>query len=109
VSTGATDLPAVARLHQIIDTYAPSVGENGFGALAYAAAEMLGLVGKNLSANPTSAELIAALYRVKNETLGGLTVPLTYAKTGTTAGQCVFIWGVANGRFTAPEGSKPLC
>jgi branched-chain amino acid transport system substrate-binding protein len=109
VSTGATDLPAVARLHQIIDTYAPSVGENGFGALAYAAAEMLGLVGKNLSANPTSAELIAALYRVKNETLGGLTVPLTYAKTGTTAAPCVFIWGVANGTFTAPEGSKPLC
>lgn len=109
VSTGATDLPAVARLHKVIETYAPSVGVSGFGALAYAAAEMLGLVGRNLSDHPTSAELVAALYRVKNETLGGLTVPLTYARTGTTAGQCVFIWGVTNGQFTTPEGSKPIC
>ncbi len=109
VSTGARDLESVNQFHKVIATYAPSVGESGFGTQAYAGAMMLGHVGQNLSDNPTSAELLAALYKVRKETLGGFIVPVSYSKTGTTAAPCVFIWGVANGKFTAPEGSKPLC
>ncbi len=109
VSTGARDLASVNQFHKVIETYAPSVGESGFGTQAYAGALMLGHVGKNLSDNPTSAELLTALYKVRKETLGGFIVPVSYSRNGTTAAPCVFIWGVANGRFTAPEGSKPLC
>lgn len=109
VSTGATDLASVDQFHKVIETYAPSVGSSGFGTQSYASALMLGHVGKNLSDNPTSAELLEALYKVRNETLGGFIVPVSYSKKGTTAAPCVFIWGVANGKFSAPEGSKPLC
>jgi len=109
VSTGARDLASVNLFHTIIDTYAPGVGESGFGAQAYAGALMLGHVGQNLSDKPTSAELLAALYKVRKETLGGFIVPVSYSKSGTTAAPCVFMWGVASGKFNAPEGSKPLC
>jgi branched-chain amino acid transport system substrate-binding protein len=91
-------------------TFAPTVGDSGFGTLGWAAAELFGLAGKNFSDNPTTAEVFAGLYaNVKNETFGGMTVPLTFTKDKRSAKPCVFIWGVANNKFSAPQGSKPLC
>lgn len=108
-SPGATDLPGVRRYLKVMKTFAPSVGDSGFGTLGWAAAELFGLAGKNLSDNPTTAELFEGLYRVKNETFGGMTVPLTFTKAKRWAKPCVFIWGVADNKFSAPQGSKPLC
>ncbi|WP_019874261.1 ABC transporter substrate-binding protein [Sporichthya polymorpha] len=109
VSPGAKGVPAVDHYLKLMDTYAPGTGVSGFGAQAFASALMFGHVGQNISDTPTSAELLAALYKVRKETLGGFIVPVTYSKTGTTAAPCVFIWGAGGGKFTAPEGAKPLC
>jgi len=100
---------AVDQYQKVMDTYSPGTGFSGFGAQAYASALMLGHVGQNLSDNPTSAELLAALYKVRKETLGGFIVPVSYSKSGTDAAPCVFIWGAGGGKFTAPEGAKPRC
>jgi branched-chain amino acid transport system substrate-binding protein len=108
-SPGATNMPAVAEYHQVMATFAPSVGDSGFGLLGWAAAKMLGLAGRNMSDHPSSADLFAGLYSVKDETFGGFTVPLTFTKAARTAKPCVFIWGVAASKFAAPQGNKPLC
>ena len=110
VSAGATGVPGLAKFHQVMQTYAPSVGDSGLGVLTWAAAEMFGLVGRNLSADAKPAELLEALWKVRNETLGGLTVPLTYPKNRPVEiKDCFFIWGVENGKYSAPQGAKPIC
>ncbi len=103
-------LPAVENYRRAMATYGPKVGESGTGMLSWVAGEMLAFGGKNLPEAPTSADLMAGLWKVKNETLGGLTVPLTYAKgKSAVAKPCTFLWGVANSRFSAPQGAKLFC
>ncbi|HEY1651501.1 MAG TPA: ABC transporter substrate-binding protein [Acidimicrobiales bacterium] len=102
--------PAIELYNKVLSTYAPSVEYSGATSFAWAGAQMLDLVGKNLSENPTSAELFEALWTVKNETLGGLIVPTTFAKGKPPEVQrCVFLWGIANSTWSAPQGLKPLC
>jgi branched-chain amino acid transport system substrate-binding protein len=110
VSPAATGVPGLARYREVLKTYAPNLGDSGISVYAFASAEMLGVIGKNIPDNPTPADLIEGMGAVKNETLGGLTVPLTYLKgKGVSVKPCAFIWGTANGRYTAPRGSKPVC
>ncbi|GAA0612063.1 ABC transporter substrate-binding protein [Sporichthya brevicatena] len=110
VSPAATGVPGLEKYRRILGTYAASLGDSGIGVYAFASAEMLGVIGKNLPNNPTSADFLEGMSKVKNETLGGLTVPLTYPKgKGVSVKPCAFIWGLENGRYTAPKGSKPIC
>lgn len=107
---GAMEVPAIARYHQIMSQYAPTLGDGGFSSIAWAAGELLGLAGRNLSESPTPAEFYEALWQVKNETLGGLTVPLTFSKgKAPQAKDCVFLWGIKDQKWDTPYGSKPLC
>jgi branched-chain amino acid transport system substrate-binding protein len=104
------EVPAIARYRQIMSQYAPTLGDGGFSSIAWAAGEMLGLAGRNLSENPTSVEFYQALWQVKNETLGGLTVPLTFTKgRAPQAKNCVFLWGITDQKWSAPYGVKPIC
>jgi branched-chain amino acid transport system substrate-binding protein len=102
--------PAIKEYLQGMATYAPGVGYSGMGTYAWAAGQMFATAGKNFSDNPTSAELFTALWTVRNETLGGLIGPVSYVKgKGTITKPCTFIWGVSNGKFTAPNGLKQTC
>jgi branched-chain amino acid transport system substrate-binding protein len=110
VSPAAAGVPGLDKYHEIMRTYGANVGDSGFGLLAYAAGELLLLAGKHLSDNPTSADLFNALWRIKNETLGGVTVPLTFTKGQPPGAKpCIFFWGVAAGKFSAPLGAKEIC
>jgi branched-chain amino acid transport system substrate-binding protein len=103
-------VPAIEKYRQVMATYAPTLGIAGVTSFSWAGGELLGLVGRNLSANPTSAELYEALWKVKNETLGGLTVPLTFSKGKAPQIQnCYFLWAIKDGQFAAPNGTKPTC
>lgn len=105
-----TGVPAIEKYRRVMATYAPTLGIAGVTSFSWAGAELLGLVGRNLSASPTSAELYEALWKVKNETLGGLTVPLTFSKGKAPQIQnCYFLWGIKDGQFAAPNGTKPTC
>jgi branched-chain amino acid transport system substrate-binding protein len=106
----ATGIPGLDKYREVLKTYAPTVGDSGFSLYTFACAEMVGLVGRNLPDNPTPTDFLAGLWKVKNETLGGLTVPLTYTKgAGAHAQPCAFIWGTQNGKWAAPLGIKPIC
>jgi branched-chain amino acid transport system substrate-binding protein len=108
--TQAQGVPAIAEYRDVMAKYAPNVGDAGLGALAWAAGQMLGLVGKNLSASPTSTELYDALWKVKNETLGGLTAPITFTKgEAPSVKRCAFLWSMKDGKWAAPNGDEPSC
>jgi branched-chain amino acid transport system substrate-binding protein len=103
-------VPAIKEYLQGMATYSPGVGYSGMGSYAWSAGQMFALAGKNFSDNPTSAELFTSLFKVKNETLGGLIGAVSYVKgKGTITKPCAFIWGVANGKFSAPNGTKLTC
>jgi branched-chain amino acid transport system substrate-binding protein len=106
----ATGIASVQKYQQVMSTYGPTVGESGVALMSWASAEMLGLVGKDLPANPTADDLYKALWTLKNETLGGLIVPVTYTRgKPAQVKPCMFLWGEADGKFSAPQGEKPIC
>lgn len=99
--------------------YQPGGELGGFGAAAWAAGKLLEAASRNLSDNPTSAELIASLLALRGETLGGIVPPVTFPKEGSRAGvnECVVIGVVKKGRLVTPgapnqfacaPGWKPL-
>jgi branched-chain amino acid transport system substrate-binding protein len=59
---------------------------------------------------PTSAGLLKGLYALKHETLGGLSVPLTYTVgKPSQQGTCWFVASIENQKITAPNGDTPSC
>jgi branched-chain amino acid transport system substrate-binding protein len=103
-------VPAIKQYLQGMATYAPGIGYSGMGSYAWSAGQMFAFAGKNFTDNPTRAELFESLWKVRNETLGGLIGGVSYIKgKGTVTKPCTFTWGVANGKFTAPDGNKLLC
>lgn len=57
----------------------------------------------------TSKSIIDGLYKMKDETLDGLTVPLTFTEGRPTIVNCYFTLGIEKGEFTMPEGLKYTC
>ena len=62
-----------------------------------------------LGGSATSADIIKGLYKLHNDTLNGLTTPLTYAKGKPHPINCWFYLRVQNGKFTTPYGLKAVC
>jgi branched-chain amino acid transport system substrate-binding protein len=66
--------------------YNPGYNAGGAASLGWAAGALLVAASSELSANPTTAEFLDALYQFKGQkytTLGGLAPPLTFNKGGT--------------------------
>jgi branched-chain amino acid transport system substrate-binding protein len=110
-----TGTAAAKAFHAALAKYEPSVlNPSSFtqidevdwasGQLFAAAAEA-----GDLGNKPTSKQLEAGLYKLKNETLGGLTPPLTFHKGKPTSVSCIFIMGISNGKITEPQGVTPFC
>jgi branched-chain amino acid transport system substrate-binding protein len=57
----------------------------------------------------TSASLISALDSMHNQTLDGLSPPLTFTKGNGTAVPCFFTIELSGGRFTTLNGLKTEC
>jgi len=62
-----------------------------------------------LGDDATSEDVKAGLYALKDETLGGLTAPITYTKGMATLMNCYFTVGIEQGKYTTPDGLKPTC
>jgi branched-chain amino acid transport system substrate-binding protein len=91
-------------------TYAPGVPLSAIASGQWTSGVLLEKAGAGLSAKPTSAELIAALGKVRNERLGGLAAPLTFNPGGPASKvTCYFVVKVSGGRWLAPNGSTPTC
>jgi len=62
-----------------------------------------------VSTTPTAAEIYQGLYAFHGETLGGLTVPLTFAQGKTNTSNCGFAYAINSGKLSTPYGTTPIC
>jgi branched-chain amino acid transport system substrate-binding protein len=110
VPPSETQIPAVAEYRSAMDKYAPGIGDGGVAGLGWASGLVLGRAGAHLPDNPTAADFKANLWKIKNDDLGGFTTQLTFRKDEpAVATVCVFIWGVKDDKFSAPQGAKAIC
>lgn len=106
---------ATKEFHSAMSKYAPSVGgsKSPFneqvtsawvsGKLFEAAVKASG------SQSITPASIKKGLYTMHDETLGGLSVPLTFTPGKANPHNCYFVYGVKSGKFVEPQGVKPQC
>jgi hypothetical protein len=100
-----TSNPEVAKFLDALKKYAPGV-QPSISALAGWTAAKLFEVGLSNAAEPTRQGLLASLYKIKGNDLGGLTYPLTF-----TAGKppprvsCVWIGENKGGKLVAADGA----
>jgi branched-chain amino acid transport system substrate-binding protein len=62
-----------------------------------------------LGGSASSADFFKGLYKMHNDTLGGMTPPLTYARGKAHPINCWFYLRVQNGKFTTPYGLHAVC
>ena len=58
---------------------------------------------------PTSADILAGLAKVNNETLGGFVPPLTFTTPTNKPVPCFFVLRIQNQQFTLPQGTQVTC
>jgi branched-chain amino acid transport system substrate-binding protein len=106
-------IPASKEMQQAIKQYAPDLGQlNGpIAAYSWVSGKLLEKAVSAIPAGtPTSAQSIkAGLYTLKDETLGGLAPPLTFTVGRPALVNCYFTVGVADGKFTEPQGVRTSC
>lgn len=78
-------------------------------SLAWSSAKLFERAAMSAGGDISRARLLKALRGLKGETLGGLTVPLTFGPQGVANVDCVFYMRGNNGAWAAPDGGKPYC
>jgi branched-chain amino acid transport system substrate-binding protein len=107
--------PAMQTFHKALSTYAPGIPSgneyNEFDSSAWAGAQAFALAAQRADIGPdsTPVDVKKGLYTFKNETLGGLTPPLTYTPGQPTFVGCYYVTEVKGGKFVAPDGGAPSC
>jgi branched-chain amino acid transport system substrate-binding protein len=110
-----TSLPAVKAFVDALEQYAPGMTESAqfsyvtffpwIGGQLFKAAVEEG----KLTPSSTPAEVTAAMYGLKDETLEGLTSPLTYTKGKPFIPACYWAAKIEAGELASLEGGEPTC
>lgn len=79
------------------------------GAYGWTTAKMLEKALRDVKGDVTGAAVTDALYTFNNETLSGLTAPLTFSKGKTNTNNCWFVWTINSGTVTADKPVRPSC
>ena len=107
--------PAVKEFQDALAKYYPglltSAGFTYDDFYAWAGGKLFEAAAKagNIGPSSTPADLMNGLYALKNETLGGLSAPLTYTKGKPYATTCWFTSKVENGALVSLNGNRPVC
>ena len=102
--------PETADFRAALAQYAPQVLKANWVAGGWVTGKMLERAIGNNRGPITSQTILDGLWTFKNETLGGLTVPLTFAKDQpATVPMCVFATQVGKTKIETPSGISPVC
>ena len=101
---------AQKQFQKAMKTYASKATLNGYSALGWAGAEIVTAASKDLTATPTTSELLQGLWTVKNDTFGSLTPPLTFNENAPPAqANCYYVLTVKKHHFVDPYDGKYRC
>ncbi len=106
------DGPAMADYRAAISRYQPGAVKGDMGAGAWVVGRFVEKVGAGLDNDPTSAELIEALYAVQGETLGGLLPGITFPrhKDRSNVNLCAIPAKFTGGKFVPHDpGATFVC
>jgi branched-chain amino acid transport system substrate-binding protein len=108
-------LPAVKEMQDALNKYAPGLVQSS----AYAQDDIYPWVGgklfeaaakaAKLTPSSTPADVKKGLYALKNETLGGLSAPLTFTPGKPAFVPCYFTQELSGGKFASLNADKPTC
>ena len=104
--------PATEAYQAAIKRYVPNIGsqQGGEASAQWVAGQLFDAAVKaSGSTTVTSASVKKGLYSLKDETLGGLTQPLTYTQGKPTVLNCYFTIGISDAKFVTPNGLKTTC
>ncbi len=103
--------PKTNDYHAAMKQYANGNTDGSAGSQAWASLELFRKAMANAPDNPTSADVIQALYGLNGETLNGLLPsPVTYVSGQPSPGHtCFFLGGVKNGAYDASYSLTPRC
>jgi hypothetical protein len=105
-----TSLPAVAEYQDALRSYGAGLAPDASTITGWTSAKLFEAAAGNLSANPTSADVLEGLWSLQRETLGGLTHPLTYARDAKAPEvSCGFLIRIESRTFVAPNGTQMIC
>ncbi|MGQ0467956.1 MAG: ABC transporter substrate-binding protein [Sporichthyaceae bacterium] len=110
------DTPGQREYHTALKKYAPQSEPTANSITAWAAGKLFEAVIANLGPDAaqraiTTADVMAGLGKVKRETLGGLTPPITFSAGQKSAPliNCVYFTLLSDKGWTAVNGSKAVC
>ena len=110
-----TSIPAIKTFQDALNSYkSGTTSQESFNAndLEAWAGGMLFLAAAKaakLTPSSTGADVAKGLYKLKNETLGGLTVPLTFTPGKPTVVSCYFTRQITGGKLVTSNGGKVTC
>ena len=110
-----TSLPAQKRYHEAYARHAPGVQVDGATNVAWVSGELfakaLGNLGPEGAGAITTALVLKGLGTIKKDSLGGLTIPLTFKAGQSGAGPypCWFPVLLTTKGWQASQGNKPTC
>jgi branched-chain amino acid transport system substrate-binding protein len=102
--------PAVQEFRDAYKAYAPNDPLTPNASQGWASAVVFAQAAAHVSATPTSAEILAGLWSMRDATFGGLTPPLTFVRNKPAPdARCSFAMQVQHGVMQAPFGLKTVC
>jgi branched-chain amino acid transport system substrate-binding protein len=105
-----TGNPLVDEFRAAYKSYAPDDPLTPNASQGWASAKAFEKAAAGIGSTPTSAQVLAGLWSMRGETLGGLAPPLTFVRNKPASdAKCSFVMQVMNGRIAAPFGLKTLC
>jgi len=103
------DSPALDEYRDALKKYG-TTAPAAYTTMGWTSGKLLEKALAHVSDTPTRDDVFNGLWSLQNETLGGLTPPLTFTKNQPTpVNPCWYVVRVANGAWTAPNGMRPSC
>lgn len=106
-----TDHPGVAEFTDALARFAPGVPAEPITITAWVAAKLFERATQNIPEPPTSEGILAGLWSIKGDDLGGMTQPLTFTK-GQNAPldpTCNWLAQAVDGTWITPNGGQRTC
>jgi branched-chain amino acid transport system substrate-binding protein len=110
------DQPGLRAYHRVLKSYASNVTPDGASIITWAAAQLFEAAINNVAtparvAPITPSLVLAGLGKVHDDTLGGVTGPLTFTpgEAHAISNGCIFYMTLTTRGWTAPRGSTPAC
>jgi branched-chain amino acid transport system substrate-binding protein len=102
--------PATEEYQRAMRSYGAGVPAGMGPPMGWVAGKLLEKAAANLAEPPTSEALLHGLWAIKDDTLGGLTHPLTFTENQpTTPRSCAFAVSIQHRAWKSPDGFTVHC